>query len=86
MVRLQAGARKDEIVGCRDQSLLVRVSAPPREGRANRALCELLARRVGVPRSAVRIRRGARSRDKLVSIAGTTPDELRAALSGDARA
>ncbi len=43
-VRLQPRARRDEIVGERSGSLLVRVSAPPLEGRANEALCRVLAK------------------------------------------
>ena len=43
-VRLQPRARGDEIVGERAGALLVRVSAPPLDGRANQALCRLLAK------------------------------------------
>jgi uncharacterized protein (TIGR00251 family) len=69
-VRLQPRAPRDEIVGWRSGRLLVRVTAPPVEDRANRALRRLVAKRAGVPRSAVRIVRGSRSRDKLLEISG----------------
>jgi uncharacterized protein (TIGR00251 family) len=69
-VRVQANARRDELVGERDGVLVVRVSAPALDGRANRALCRLLAKRLSVPRSRVTIVRGERSRDKQLEIEG----------------
>ncbi len=58
------------MVGWRAGRLLVRVTAPPVDDAANVALCRLLAKRAGVPRSAVRIVKGARSRDKVVELSG----------------
>jgi hypothetical protein len=59
----------------------VRVTAPPVDGRANEALCRLLAKRAGVARGRVTVVRGERSRDKLVRIEGLGEPELRRALS-----
>ena len=50
--------------------LRVSVTAPPREGQANAAVVAALAEHFGVPRSQVRILRGAGSRHKIVEIAG----------------
>ena len=69
-VRVRAGAHRDEVVGVRDKVLLVRVAAPAHEGRANRALCRLLAKRLAVAPSRVVIVRGQRSREKLVEVDG----------------
>jgi len=79
-VRLQAGARREEILGVRDGALVARVGAPARDGRANRALCSLLARRLGVRPSQVAIVRGERSRDKLIRVDGIDGASVRAAL------
>jgi uncharacterized protein (TIGR00251 family) len=79
-VRLQARARRDELVAIRDGVLLARVSAPALEGRANRALCRLLAKRLGIAPSKVTIARGERSRDKLVRVQGVDQQTLDAAL------
>lgn len=79
-VRLQPRAKRDEIVGERDGVLVVRVTAPPIEGKANDALCALIARRVRVGRTRVEIVRGASARDKVVRVEGVTTDELRRAL------
>ncbi len=82
-VRLTPRAGRDEIVGWREADVLgVRVAAPPVEGEANRALTEVLARALRVPRSAVTVVRGDRGRDKLVEVAGLSADDLRARLAG----
>jgi uncharacterized protein (TIGR00251 family) len=79
-VRVQARAGRDEIVGERAGAVVVRVSAPAIEGRANEALCKLIARRAGVARRAVSVIRGERSRDKVVRVEGIGGAELRRAL------
>ena len=68
-VRVQTRARKDELATVRDGVLVVRLTAPPLGGRANEALCQLLADRLGIRASRVTILRGHRSRDKLVRVA-----------------
>jgi uncharacterized protein len=75
-VRLRPGGRGDVLLGVEDGVLRARVSAPPLEGRANRALCKLIAARVGVPPSRVDVVRGAKSRDKVVAVAGVGSKEL----------
>lgn len=69
-VRLTARAGKDALEGTRDGILKARVSAVPGDGRANRALCRLIAKRVGVAPSRVSVVRGQKSRDKLVRVEG----------------
>ena len=79
-VRVQPRAGHDEIVGERAGAIVVRVKAPPVEGRANEAVRKLIAKRLGVPRSKVTIVRGARGRDKLVSVEGVGEAEVRRTL------
>jgi hypothetical protein len=79
-VRLQPRARKDEVVGERGGAVVIRVTAPPVDGKANAALCAFLAKRAGVPRSRVSVVRGLTSRDKVVRVEGVEPQMLRAAL------
>lgn len=81
MVRLRARSRADELLGIRDGVLHARVSAPPVDGRANRALCRLIADRAGVAPSKVSVLRGQRSRDKLIRVEGVQPAALHAALT-----
>lgn len=83
-VRLQPRARRDEVTGVRGDAIVIRVTAPPVDGRANAALCAFVAKRAGVPKSAVRIVVGAGARDKVVEVRGLGEAELRAALSPSA--
>ena len=59
---------------------MVRVTAPPVDGKANAALCALVAERAGVPPSRVSVVRGLSSRDKVVRVLGVEPAALRSAL------
>ena len=58
-VRVQPRASRDEIVGEYQDGLKIRLTAPPVDDRANEALRKLLAARLKVPLSAVRIASGA---------------------------
>ncbi len=80
-VRVQPRASRDEIAGERNGAFLVRVKAPPVDGRANAAVCRLVAKRLGVPPSRVRVVRGESARDKLLEIEGRDADALRHALA-----
>lgn len=79
-VRVQPRARRDEIAGERDGALLVRVTAPPVEGKANDAVRRLLAKRLGIAPGRVSVVRGGSSRDKLVEIDGMDEGTARRAL------
>ncbi|MFQ5829552.1 MAG: DUF167 domain-containing protein [Candidatus Methylomirabilia bacterium] len=79
-VRVQPRAPTTDVVGWVGRSLRVRVAAPPIEGEANRAVIDLLARTLGVPRSAVSLVGGARGRDKLLRIAGISHETVEARL------
>ena len=74
-VRVIPNADRSRVAGVRAGRLLVRLQAPPIEGKANAALERLLARACGVKRRAVRIEQGASGRDKTVRVErpGTLP-------------
>jgi uncharacterized protein (TIGR00251 family) len=80
VVRVQPRAHADEIAGERNGALVVRVTAPPAEGRANNAARKLLAKRLGVAPSRVSVVRGASSRDKLIEVDGMDAQALRRRL------
>lgn len=56
-----AGRNAVEIEG---EGLSIRVTAPPEDGRANKAVTELLARALGVAKSRLELTQGATGRDK----------------------
>jgi len=60
--------------------LLVRVRSAPEDGKANEALCKLIADKLGVAASKARLIAGAKSRLKQVAVTGE-PGELMARLS-----
>ena len=76
--RVQPRASRDEIAGEWQDALKIRLSAPPVDDRANEALRRLLAARLKVPLSAVRITAGERSRMKRVEVRGVTAGAVRA--------
>jgi uncharacterized protein (TIGR00251 family) len=80
-VRVTARARANEIAGERDGVLLVRVTSPPVDGRANAALCRIIAKRAGVGVRSVSVVRGAGSREKVVRVDGIGAEDLRRALA-----
>jgi uncharacterized protein (TIGR00251 family) len=67
-------------VGERAGAIVIRVTAPPVDGRANAALCAFVARAAGVPARDVEIVRGHGSRDKVVQVEGIDERALRRAL------
>jgi len=75
-VRVQPRARENEISGWEGEALKVRLTAPPVEGKANKALVAFLAERLGVSKSAVVIVSGHGARQKIVEVAGLDEAEL----------
>jgi uncharacterized protein (TIGR00251 family) len=59
----------------------VKTTAPPDGGKANAAVIKLLARELGLPKSAIQIKRGQTARHKLLAI-DTTPGQLQSWLDG----
>jgi uncharacterized protein (TIGR00251 family) len=63
-----------------DSGLVVRVHAPAAEGAANRECEAVLAKALGLPKSAVHIVRGEKSRSKQIALTGLSAAEARARL------
>jgi uncharacterized protein (TIGR00251 family) len=79
-IRLQPRARRNEVVGEREGAVLIRVTAPPVDGKANDALCRLVAKKAGVAPSRVSVLKGHTARDKTLEVDGVDIAALRAAL------
>ena|SRR5712691_3782149 len=75
-VRAQPGARKAGVLGEQAGALKVAVTAPPEDGRANRALVEFLSEVLSVRRSQLVLLKGPKSRQKRFLIRGITKVEL----------
>jgi uncharacterized protein len=80
-VRAQPGARKPGIFGAQRGALKIAVTAPPDQGRANKALVEAIREALDLKRSQVVLMSGETSRDKHFLIRGVTTKELVARLT-----
>ena len=67
-VAAQPGAARSEVVGEHDGCLKLRVGAPPVDGRANEAIVQFLAERLGVPKRTVRLVAGPGGRRKVFEV------------------
>jgi hypothetical protein len=79
-LRVHPGARKNAVLGKRENAWKIALQAPAVDGRANRACIAYLAILLGVKRSAVSILKGEKIRDKIIEIKGLNDDETSAAL------
>jgi uncharacterized protein len=75
-VRAQPGARRNEIRGEQDGQLKVCVTQQPEKGKANKAVIELLAKRLGLKKSQIELLSGETSHQKRFLVRGIRTDEL----------
>ncbi|HET9952203.1 MAG TPA: DUF167 domain-containing protein [Candidatus Eisenbacteria bacterium] len=78
-VHVTPKSRRNAVEAARDAGgarIRVRVTAAPEDGKANDAVVELLAARLGLPRRAVRVAGGATSRVKWIEVDGLEEEEL----------
>lgn len=69
-IRVQPNSSKEEAGEVRNDALIIRLTAPPVEGKANDALIRYLSKRLAVAKSRVTLVQGERGRNKLVAIQG----------------
>ena len=67
---VQPKASRNEIVGLHNDALKLRLTPPPVEGRANKAVISFLAKRLHLPKSSLTIKSGLQNRNKEILIAG----------------
>ena len=75
-VKAVPGAKRDEVIGALGERLKVRVGQPAEGGKANTAICALLAKEFGVRASAVRVVRGMSSAEKVVRVEGVSAQSV----------
>ena len=81
-VRVLPKSSRTQIIGIEGDTYKVKLTAPPVEGKANKALIELLARRLRIGKGRVDIVSGSRSRLKTVRIYGLSPEEVTSFMGG----
>ena len=68
LVKVKPNSKQQQIIEEDDGSLTIRLKSPPVDGKANEELIKLLSKKFSVPKSDVRIKSGASSRQKLIEI------------------
>ncbi len=79
-VHVQPQSGRTAVVGRHGAALKLRVAAPPADGRANTATCELLAKTLGVKPGAVSLVSGKTSRSKRLRVDGIDGTDTAIAL------
>jgi len=79
---VQPKASRNEIVGLHNDALKLRLTTPPIEGRANKAVIAFIAKRLHLPKSSVSIKSGLQNRNKQVLILGCNEENVRQLLLG----
>jgi uncharacterized protein len=74
-VRATPRSGRDSIEAGAGGVFLVRVTAPPDEGRANAAVCKVVAEALDVSKTTVSVVRGHTARMKTLEVAGMTDEE-----------
>lgn len=67
-LHVQPRARRSEIAGIHNGALKLKVTAPPVDDAANKAVIEFMAGLLGIPKSSLQIVSGMKSRDKTLQI------------------
>jgi uncharacterized protein (TIGR00251 family) len=75
-LKVVPGSRKEGIAGVLGDRLKIRVGAPAEDGRANQAVCEVLAERLGVRERDIVLIAGHRSTEKTVRVVGVTVEQV----------
>ena len=79
-LKVVPGSRKEQLAGALGDRLKIKVAAPPEDGRANQAVCALIARRLGIGLKAVTVVTGPTRAEKTVRIEGVSAPSVAQAL------
>ncbi len=75
-LRISPNASKNEVIKT-SESVKVKITAPPVDGKANKCLIEYLSKLLRVPKTSIVILRGETSKDKTLLIKITDDDKIR---------
>ncbi|MEA3208785.1 MAG: uncharacterized protein QOE70_1842 [Chthoniobacter sp.] len=74
-LRVVPNAKRSEVVGRHGDAIKVKIQAPAMDGKANEALLDFLAGKLALPRRALALATGEKSRDKAIAIDGLDLEE-----------
>lgn len=75
LARVQANAKKNEVLRFQEGILYLKIAAPPLKGKANQELLKFLSEILSVSKSRLTIEKGLTDRTKVVSIEGLTQEQ-----------
>ncbi|HEY3297778.1 MAG TPA: DUF167 domain-containing protein [Armatimonadota bacterium] len=80
-VRVNPRSSRNQVTGWQDDTVSIKLTAPPVEGAANKAAAEFLAEKLSLKKSQVNLVSGPASREKVFEIDGLSIDEIRQRLT-----
>ena len=75
-IKARPGGKRNEIDGVHAGMLKVEVTAAPEKGKANEAICKLIAAELSIGRSNVQVVRGATASMKMIAVSGLSESDL----------
>lgn len=79
-IKVVPGASRDQISGMLGERLKIRISAPAEGGKANAAVCRLIAQKLGIKNATVEVASGSTNPEKIIRIAGDEIIDTQSAL------
>ena len=76
---VQPRASRNELAGLHGEALKLRLTTPPVDGKANKAVISFLAKLLKIPKSAILIKSGQQSRSKKIVLSGVDEAQVRRA-------
>lgn len=76
-IKAVPGASRSQVAGVLGDRLKVRIAAAPEHGKANAAICDLVAEKLKIKASRVTVESGHTSAEKIIRIAGLSAEDLR---------
>jgi uncharacterized protein (TIGR00251 family) len=80
-VKVLPRSSRNQIIGKEGDLFKVKLTSPPVAGKANKALIEFLAKKLGIPKAHMEIKSGKSSKLKSILIHGLTLEEITQSLN-----
>lgn len=76
-IKAVPGSSRSQVSGLLGDRLKIRIAAPPEDGKANAAICELLAEALGVKPRSVTVHSGQSHQEKTIRVAAAVAEDVR---------
>jgi uncharacterized protein (TIGR00251 family) len=80
-VKVLPRSSRNQVIGKEGDHFKVKLTSPPVEGKANKSLIELLAKRLGIAKKRIEIISGKSSKEKTILVHGLTLEEITQSLN-----